>query len=262
MTLLENDIHGLKYMTSPNIAARHAFTTRFGGVSSGYYSSLNLRENSPDDNALVEQNYSIFCTAFGLDKDSLVFSHQVHRDDIRVCTRDDIHSLFTPVPYEADGLITNIPDLPLLVFSADCAEILLFDPVEHAVGAVHAGWRGTMMAICFKAVEKMVSEFGCKPHNIRAAVGPCISRCCFEVGNDVYSAACSLLGNDTDLFFDRKSDGKFMADIKGINRRMLQDAGVTDIIVSDECTMCLHEKYWSHRYTNGVRGTQCAFITL
>ena len=262
MSFIQNEIAGVQFSTAPNIGAKHAFTTRYGGVSSGAYSSFNLRENCPDAQENVRQNYAIFCRVFELDSNSLVFSHQVHLDNIKVCSKDDAHTLFTPVPYDADGLITNKPGVPLLVFSADCATILLHDPVENAIGAVHAGWRGTVQGIICRAVEKMAAEYGCKPENINAAIGPCISKCCYEVGTEVYAAARNIIGADADLYMDKLGGGKFMADIKGINAHLLRSAGVKNIAVSNECTMCLYDKYWSHRYTNGVRGTQCAFITL
>ena len=262
MAFIQNEKSGVSFLTSPNISVRHAFTTRIGGVSTGAYSSFNLRENCPDSRENIRENYNIFCRVFDVSPDSLVFSHQVHEDNVRVCTRDDVHTLFSPVPYDADGLITNISGISLLVFSADCATILLYDDICGVIGAVHAGWRGTVKGICQNAVEKMSSEFGCEPKNIRAAIGPCISRCCYEVGQEVYLAAKNIIGSAVDLYMDKLSGGKYMADIKGINSHILKRAGVENIEISDECTMCLHEKYWSHRYTNGVRGTQCAFITL
>ena len=88
------------------------------------------------------------------------------------------------MPYEADGLITDIPGLALCIFTADCTPILLYDPVKRCAGAVHAGWRGTAMDIAGKAVRKMAETFGSRPENICAAVGPCISRCCFETGEE------------------------------------------------------------------------------
>lgn len=149
-----------------------------------------------------------------------------------------------------------------MVFSADCTPILLHDPVRGAVGAVHAGWRGTVMDIVGKAVKKMQSEFGCTPENINAAIGPCISLCCFETGSEVYESVSALLGTDSEHFAFKKADGKYMIDLKGINQFLLNRVGVRNVSVSDECTKCSSTKYWSHRATNGRRGTQCSCIVL
>ena len=104
--------------------------------------------------------------------------------------------LFAPVPGERDGLITNEPGVVLTVFSADCTPVLLHDPVHRAVGAVHAGWRGTAGGIAAKAVEAMTSAFGTRPEDIQAAIGPCIGPCCFETGEDVPAAMVKALGEE------------------------------------------------------------------
>lgn len=262
MVFTEFNKNGVVYTASPNISAKHAFTTRFGGVSSGIYDSMNLRYNCGDDDNKVKENYRLFAKALEIEPCEFVFSKQVHRDDIRVCTESDRQAVPPGVPYEADGLITNIKGLPLIIFTADCTPILLHDPVKGAVGAVHAGWRGTVMDIVGKAVGKMQSEFGCRPSDICAAIGPCISKCCFETGAEVYDAVKALLGSDGEQFAERKADGKYMIDLKGINSFLLRNAGVSDILISDECTKCSNEKYWSHRATDGKRGTQCSCIVI
>ena len=151
-----------------------------------------------------------------------------------------------------------------MVFTGDCVPILLYDPVSSAAGAVHAGWRGTVLDAVGAAVGKMVSEFSCSPENICAAIGPCISQCCFETDNDVADALSNMPGmTDSDLGSVISSSGKkYMIDLKQVNKLLLQRAGVTDISISDECTSCKSDKYWSHRKTKGRRGSQSAIITL
>ena len=251
------------YMASSNITAVHAFTTRAGGVSQGIYSSLNLGEMVADDRENIRENYRRICTALGIPMEKLVFSHQVHRDDIRTAHFGDARELFSPIPYEADGLITDEAQLPLIIYMADCIPVLLHDPVRGAVGAVHCGWRGTVLGIAGKCVLEMRDKFGCEPKNIRAAIGPGIGLCCYETGQDVADAVYDLIPDEAQNYVFPKG-GKYMVDLKGINRLMLEKAGVLsdNIDVSDECTMCLHEKYWSHRYTNGKRGLTAAIIML
>lgn len=247
-------------MNAPNIQARHAFTTRRGGVSGGIFTSLNLGLSCGDETEKVLENYRILGRALNIDTGRAAFSKQVHKDGIRVCTDDDRRSPETPLPYEADGLITNVRGLPLMIFTADCTPILLHDPVTGAVGAVHAGWRGTVLNIAGKAVRRMEEAFGCRPENICAAIGPCISVCCFETGPEVYEALKGVLGAEADMFASPRENGKYMTDLKGANRRLLEKAGVRNIEVSEECTMCSNEKYWSHRATCGKRGVQCSLI--
>jgi polyphenol oxidase len=254
--------NGVIYMTSPNISVRHGFTTRFGGVSEGIFSSLNLGLSCGDETDRALENYRILGAAMGIDTSKAAYSKQVHRDDIRVCTDEDRRAPLNPVPYEADGLITNIPNLPLLIFTADCTPILFHDSTAGIVGAAHAGWRGTVLDIAGKTVRKMTEVYGCRPENIHAAIGPCISKCCFETGAEVYEALKGVLGAEADEFAKRKPDGKYMTDLKGANCRLLERAGVENIEVSDECTMCSSDKYWSHRATGGKRGVQCSLIVL
>ena len=255
---------GVLYTASRKIDARHGFMTRIGGVSRGIYATLNVGANLGDEPESVEENIRRVCRCIGADSDKIVFSRQVHRDDIRVCMEKDCRRPGALVPYEADGLITDIPGLALFIFTADCTPVLLYDPVRRCIGAVHAGWRGTAMDIVGKAVKKMGKVYGSMPENIRAAIGPCISRCCFETGEDVKTAMTELMGDSACEFVTPKYSGKFMTDLKGINSRLLERAGVLpeNIDVSPECTMCKMDRYWSHRGTNGKRGVQASCIIL
>ncbi len=264
MSFTLNKNGGLEYMTASNISARHGFMTRHGGKSKGIYSSLNFRYHSDDDREALSQNYKILCDEMGTEPCKLVFSKQVHTDTVRPVTFDDCHrELFAEVPYEADAIITAEKGLPLVIFIADCIPILLYDPQTPSIGAVHAGWRGTVMDIAGKAVSELSRCYGSKPENIRAAIGQGISFCCFETGEEVPRAVRELLGADAERFIKPKGQ-KSMVDLKGINRLLLERRGILpeNIEVSDECTCCSSEKYWSHRATNGMRGVNGAFIMI
>lgn len=254
--------NGVTYMAAPNIPYTHGFTTRFGGVSEGIYASLNLGEHRGDSEDNVRENYRLLSEAMGLH--SLCFTRQVHGRAVRRVSAPDRHELFSPVPYEADGLVTNDPDCTLVIFTADCIPILLADPVKGAVGAVHAGWRGTVADIAGEGVRSMEREFGSSPGDIVAAIGPGIDKCCFETGDDVPDAVRGVLENAEDFILPGAKPGKFMVDLKGVNRALLINAGVPaeNIAVSEECTKCLSQKYWSHRFTGGKRGSQASVITL
>lgn len=256
---------GLEYMTANNIAARHAFTTRYGGASSGIYSSLNLLIHSEDSREDLEKNYKLICSELGTNPEKLVFSKQVHKDTVRTVTeKDSRRVLFSETPYEADALITAEEGLPLIIFIADCIPVLLYDPKTPAIGAVHAGWRGTVMDIAGKAVAEMCRNFGSKPSDIRAAIGQGIGPCCFETGEEVPTALRELLFEEAEAFIKEKKGGKAMVDLKGANRHLLLRRGLLpeNIEVSDECTSCLNDKYWSHRATGGKRGVNGALIVI
>ena len=249
----------MEYLVAEGIAVPHAFTTRLGGVSTGHFASLNIALHRGDRSENVAENYARLGKTIGFDPQRLVLAHQVHGDAVRVVTEEDCLGLDHHQYPECDGLITNTPGVTLVVFTADCTPILLSDPVTGAVGAVHAGWRGTAEDIAGKAVKKMVEELGCCPENIRAAIGPNIGDCCFQTDGDVPAAMVETFGSAVEEFI-RAAGEKFYVNLKAINALALRRAGVKQIEISTECTLCSPEKYWSHRYTGGKRGSQGALI--
>jgi len=254
----------LMYMRAPSIPYTHCFTTRWGGVSEGYLDSLNLGENRGDSEENVRENYRRLLEAMGLPEQNICFTRQVHGNEVRVVTDEDRRELYTPFRYEADGIVTKVKGLPLICFTADCVPVLLCDPQAGVAAAVHCGWRSTVADILKNAVEKMV-ELGAIPEDIRAGIGPAIDLCCFETGPEVPEAVGKLLGGDAEgVCFPVKNGEKFMVDLKEANRRRLLQLGLEakNISVSDECTSCNSDRYWSHRKTNGQRGSQAALIVI
>ena len=249
----------LEYLTAERIGVAHCFTTRFGGVSTGIFDSLNLAYHRGDTDQNVAENFRILGNALDFDPKNVVLTHQVHSDIVRIVTKDDCIGLDHHTYPECDGLITNTPGLALVVFTADCTPILLHDPVTGAVGAVHAGWRGTAANIAGKAVETMVSTFGCDPGNIRAAIGPNIGQCCFATDSDVPEAMVKALGASASPHI-RTSGDKYYVNLKAINAQFLRNTGVGHIEISPSCTMCQSNRFWSHRVTKGDRGSQGAII--
>ena len=151
----------------------------------------------------------------------------------------------------------------LVIFGADCLPILLYDPVRRVAAACHAGWRGTALGIAQRAVEKM-GFYGSRPEDIRAAIGPGIAKCCFETHEDVPNAMTKALGVCAIPYIEPIEGGKFKVDLKGLNAMRLKRAGLLEehIDISPDCTACHPEKYWSHRATQGRRGSQAAVIQL
>lgn len=238
---------------------RHAFTTRRGGVSTGEFSSLNLRISCADSRENVFKNYELLADTLGFETKNVVMSHQVHSNFVR--RADAGEGLFAPDRPNADGLVSDRENLALFVFSADCVPILLADTATGAVAAVHAGWRGTALGILGEAVRRMAEEYGTNPADIVAAIGPHISQDRFETGGEVYDAMRAHFGEKTDEHTIKRGE-KFFPDLGLLNREELIRAGVCleNIDLDTHCTMCEPEYFWSHRRTGDARGVQGAVI--
>ncbi len=249
----------LEYLVAEGISAPHCFTTRFGGVSTGSLASLNLAIKGEETEENVAENFRILGNALGFSLNDLVLTRQTHSDIVRVVGRADCKGCFHRDYPECDGLVTNTPGVTLVVFTADCTPLLLHDPVTGAVGAAHAGWRGTAQAIGQKVVAAMVDAFGCDPKNIRAAIGPNIGQCHFETDGDVPKAMVEAFGEEVSSYIEKRGE-KFFLDLKAINALALRRCGVTHIDISTDCTMCRPDRFWSHRVTKGDRGSQGALI--
>lgn len=268
MEIIDRNRNGVTWLSARSFQEAggivHGFSTRLGGVSTGIYESMNLGTTRGDEPERVRENYRRFFAAIGGEVESVAMSNQVHGDVVRVVTQADRKAdLYEEEPYEADGLVTDIPGLALVIFGADCLPVLFYDPVRRVIAAAHAGWRGTASGIVERAVEKM-AFYGCQRKDILAAVGPGISGCCFETHEDVPNAMTSALGVAATPFIKPVENGKFHVDLKGLNTLRLERTGLLPehISVSGDCTACRPDKYWSHRATNGQRGSQAAVIQL
>jgi len=257
--IITEKIGKLEYLAAEGITVPHCFTTRHGGVSTGIFDSLNIAIKAGETEENVRRNLEILADALDFSLDNLVTTRQTHSDIVRVVTKADHAGIFHRDYPECDALVTNDPGTALLIFTADCTPLLLHDPVTGAVGAAHAGWRGTAAAIGAKTVAAMVEHFGCDPANIRAAIGPNIGQCHFETDADVPQALRDAFGSEVDAFI-RPQGNKYYVNLKAVNALILRRCGVTHIDISDSCTVCEHTRFWSHRFTRGQRGSQGAVI--
>lgn len=243
-----------------------AFTTRMGGVSKGQFASMNVSTTNGDNLDDVKKNYEILGNAVGFDFKKTVLSRQTHTDNIRIVKEDDIgKGLLKERDYDdVDGLITNISGVTLVTQFADCTPLLFLDPENKVIANVHSGWRGTVQQIGKRAVEIMQKEFGSKPANIIAAIGPCINKCCYEVDDPVYKEFAKQEVFSLEKVFTKKENGKFMLDLVEANKEILLSAGIREenLDISDLCTHCSSHIFHSHRATAGKRGNLGAFITL
>lgn len=263
--------NGVGYYHSTLLVSKNAFSGRIGGKSADpALAGLNLAFGRGDSEATVLDNLQIFADAVGIDARCVISLPQVHGTDVIPMTKADAGRGYTrPADGTGDGYVTEVAGLPLGVKSADCVPVLLEarDADGHvlAVSAVHAGWRGTAGGIVPNAVKALQKT--CGDARIYAAIGPCIGRCCFEVGKDCVEVFEQGLGTDlVQKCFRQAENGKFYGDLVQVNRLLLLGAGLTDaqIDTADICTCCHPEQFFSHRYaakhTNGKRGTMLSVI--
>lgn len=238
----------------------HCFTTRKGGISIGHLSSMNL-SFSREERATVEENYRRLCAAEGFTMPRMTLTDQTHTDTVRLVDEQTAGMGMSKTSniFDTDGLITCLPDTPLAVFVADCAPILMYDRDSGAIAAVHSGWRGTQKGIAARALEQMAERFGTRPENVIAAVGPCICKCCYEVGEDFKE---QWQNPEDNSLFEAGKQGKYYFDLKQANARVLEKAGVGEIYVSKECTCCKSDLLFSHRATKGKRGNMAGIIQI
>lgn len=260
------------FIKSNILRSPHAFATRRGGVSVREHTkSLNLAFGRGDEDGVVLENLAVFAKNVGFEAESVVSHPQIHSDKIiTVGAQNRGEGYFVRDKIEGcDGYITCERGVTLGIKTADCVPIL-FEAEKGgeiiAVGATHAGWRGTVADIAGKCIERLCSEFGADASGIRAAIGPCIRACCYEVGSDVYDAVRDNLGGAIAEKFVIPSDkdGKYTCDLAGINRELLIRRGILaeNIEIIEECTCCAPEKFFSHRYSNGNRGTMLNVIFI
>lgn len=244
----------------------HAFSTKHGGVSEGEFESMNFAFNRGDNPDNVTQNYKRFCQSAGFEYETLTASAQDHNTVVRAVTEKDCGvGIYKPRDMESvDALITNEKGVTLVTYYADCTPLFFVDTKNKAIGLAHAGWRGTVGRIGEKVVKKMTELYDTNPADIKAAIGPAISVCCYEVDYPCAENFLKLEGLESEKFVFPKENGKYMLDLLETNRQILVSCGVKpeNITVSDVCTNCNSDLLWSHRATKGHRGTMCAFMCM
>ncbi len=244
---------------------RHGFSTRLGGVSNGIFASMNLSFTRGDSAQAVTENFKRFCETIGTDYTKVVISAQEHHTNVFAVTKEDCGRgiLFDRGYTDIDGLMTNEKGVVLCTQYADCVPLFFVDPVKHVVATSHSGWKGTVAQIGAVTVKRMQETYGCDPSDILAGIAPSIGPCCFEVDEPVATAFAALPFADDSIVRD-DNNGKYHVDLWETNRRILLNAGLRPdhITVTDLCTKCHPDVFWSHRVTGGERGSLAAFIAL
>ena len=240
----------------------HAFCTRLGGVSEGEYDSLNISFKEGDLESRVLQNWHRLAMAFAIPMDQFLTLNQVHGDDIFIIKPfGEYYPSSEAMNY--DAIVTSRTNLAICIKTADCVPVFIVDRIKKIIAVVHAGWRGTALEITAKVVRLLIEKYGSSPPEILTAIGPSIGQCCFEVDNAAAKAFFEQKNNEVFLFPGAKPN-KWMLDLAEANRRQILNCGIpgANIDVSDLCTSCRQDLFFSHRGSGGITGRQINFMMI
>ena len=238
---------------------RHGISTRGGGVSQAGLSTLNLGVKVGDEpqNPLTNRRY--FAEALGVADHRIVAAGQVHGTDVAVVSDEHAGQRIAAT----DGLVTNTPQLPLLLFFADCVPLLIFDPVRKAIGLSHAGWKGTLHSIGPKTITTMQQEFGTDPADCIIGIGPSIGPDDYEVDQPVLDEI-GKYWQQTGPFCRPGRAGHWLLDLWRWNQQQFANAGVKpdNIHIAGISTAQRPELFFSHRASKGTAGRFGVLMTL
>ncbi len=241
------EINGKKILKSSILnGLNHFFTTR----------ESVIKTKEPDFEKIVEDNKKDICKYLRIDEKDLIHPSQTHTSNVDAAK---IGQISYP---DTDGLILSNKIQAVFLNFADCTPVIIYDFENNIAAVSHAGWRGTAGNIASKTVQKMKEEFCSKPENLKCAIGPAISFCCYNVGEDVYRQLSKTVKDFSGLFEIRQ--GNIYVDLKGINKRQLTEAGVKaeNIDVCPYCTVCNNNLFFSYRKENATTNRHSAVIKL
>jgi polyphenol oxidase len=240
------------------------FTGRTGGASDRWNGGLNWSYSVGDDRGAVPENRRRTLALLGLPLERCVMAGLVHGKRVVAVTGEEAQQVDgVRLVENCDALITNVPGLALVVTAADCVPVFLYDPVRRVIGAVHAGWRGTVAGICAETVKAMADTYGCAPSDIIGAVGPSIGACCYEVDDAVAGPVRDYYGDMAGALLEPgRTPGKYQLNLWEANRQDLLRTGVQVAGVAGECTSCGVDRLFSHRAEAGTAGRGAAVIAL
>ncbi len=244
---------------------KHCFTTRLGGISKAPYLSLNLGTKTEDSKRDMYKNYEIICEKLDIDIGNLVLSDQVHKDNIIIVSEEHRGNgvIDCTKLSEIDALITNRKNVALVTLYADCVPIFILDRKRKIIALAHGGWRGTVKKIGKKVIKRMSSDFKTNPEDCIVGIGPSIGKCCYEVDDYVVNKFKDNYDNVND-FIEDKGNTKYLLDLWTANKISLIEAGVPieNIIVSNICTKCNSDLFFSYRADDGKTGRMAAILQL
>ena len=246
---------------------KHFISTRNGGVSQAPFDACNMSYAVQDNPNHVALNRKIVCEQINGTTAQLCVPQQSHSANIHVVTQADKgkgSQDFVSGISDTDGLITDEPQITLMVFSADCVMTLFYDTEKQIIGAVHAGWRGTVKKITAKMLTTMQEKFGTNPENVLVGIAPAIRTCCYEVGDEVTQGVFEAFGTTEKYMTKNPITQKLHFDLHYANKQQLIDVGIPNknITIMEICTFCESKTFFSSRADNGISGRFSAGIML
>jgi len=254
------EAHGLRFfqfesLVHPNLD--HAILTRQGGVSPAPWNSLNYGRTVGDDYGRVTENIGRGLTAIGRSAEQAFDVWQVHSASV---VRADEPSR-SGGHLKADAIISDRPEVTILMRFADCVPIMIYDPRRRAAGTAHAGWLGTVRGVATELVRSLQNEYGCRPEDMVAGIGPSIGPDHYPVGSDVVAEFEKAHGDQAHDHL-HSVDGAVHLDLWGANETQLSAAGVGSIEVCEICTACNLQDWYSHRGEKGSTGRFGAHLAI
>ena len=245
----------------------HFITTRHGGYSQKPFNSFNLASHVGDREDHVFKNRDLLANSLNITSRNFFYTHQEHGDKVFLINNRNIENknneLANIVP-TSDAIITADKGICLLIFVADCVPVLLFDCRKKVIGAVHAGWKGTASQISHKTIHLMQSYYGCKPHDIKCAIGPSIGPCCYQVGKEVIDRVKRSFSEKEQLALSDPDGDKSFFNLWYANKMQLLNCGIPEenIEMANLCTFCYSDLFFSSRKEDKHTGRFAAGIML
>lgn len=245
----------------------HFVSSRRGGYSNGPFASLNIGFHVGDNNLAVIKNRQKLANALGIDLSGFTYANQMHSSNVALvgeAGRGKGSGEMDSAIENTDAMVTNVKRICLCVQVADCVPVLMYDPVERVIAAVHAGWRGILKRIVPAAVEKMIKHYGSQAQNIVAGIGPSNGPCCYEVEEDVKIETLISLGAINGIISHGKKPGKFIFDQWSAVKMQLKESGLKEphIELAGICNQCNYQTFFSNRAGKGLTGRYAAGIML
>ena len=269
--MLETRLQSLSTFRFQNLSKQggidHFVSTRIGGLSPPPYESLNLGFHVEDTAKTVLKNRERLAANIGIPLSDFTIAKQVHSGTVTIVTegmRGDGAADYDTAVESTDAMVTDVPRLYLTVLAADCVLVLFFDPQKRVVGAVHAGWRGTVKLATQKTAETLKQKFNCKPTDLLVGIGPSIGPCHYEVGPEVISQVEDTFGSTDGYISGESPNGKGYFNLWEANKRQIIEAGIPaqNIEVAQICTYCNAHLFFSERHQQGRTGRFGAGIML
>lgn len=269
--MIEKNINSLSFWFFQHLLKyeeiRHFISTRNGGFSNSPYDSLNLGFHVGDNPAVVLKNRKRLASAFGIPLGNFTIARQVHGCNVKIVTKDLRGSgafNYDTAISATDAMITDIPNICLMVLQADCVPILFFDVKKRVIGVAHAGWRGTVSMVAQNTVKVLQETFHCSPQDILVGIGPSVGPCCYEIGPETIVLVEKAFHSEEGYINNRTPDGKGCFNLWEANKTQLVQMGIPErnIEVAQICTRCNHTVFFSYRHQNTETGRFGAGVML